>query len=408
MKNGVKVSVSMPSLEVAPYMRECLDSVCAQTLKEIEILCVDAGSTDGTWEILCQKAAEDSRVTVLRSEKKSYGYQVNLGFRQASGAYVAIVETDDYIAPEMFEKLYEQAERDRLDVIKGCFYRFSGEGAERSFSFADIAEPRLYGKILDPSEDPSLLDRRSLYSWAGIYRRKFLEEKQILHNETPGASYQDNGFFFQVFTQAKRLAFTSKPYYYLRRDNPNSSINSAGKVYCMCEEYDFIRAFLQKDPAREKRFAPMCARMRMFNYDFTFQRVAPVFKREFLHRYAADFQKLREAGELERGLYKDAEWEKLEAIMADPDLYYYRSLPRSELFTAGDGDGPEETALRLKAAEALLTEAEKKNEALRRSAAWLLGSGLLWLPRKVRGAAQCVREHGLRYTLRLAVKKWRA
>ena len=74
-----KVSVIMPSLNVAAYIRECLDSVISQSLQELEIICIDAGSTDGTKEILTDYAKRDSRIVLLHSERKSYGRQVNMG-----------------------------------------------------------------------------------------------------------------------------------------------------------------------------------------------------------------------------------------------------------------------------------------------------------------------------------------
>ncbi|WP_039790664.1 glycosyltransferase family 2 protein, partial [Paenibacillus riograndensis] len=104
-----KVSIIMPSLNIATYIKECMDSVVAQTLQDIEIICVDAGSTDGTREILQEYATRDSRIRILDSDRKSYGYQVNWGFDVAKGKYLGIVETDDYIEPEMFQTLYDVA-----------------------------------------------------------------------------------------------------------------------------------------------------------------------------------------------------------------------------------------------------------------------------------------------------------
>ena len=92
-----KVSIIMPSLNVAGYICECMESVIHQTLKDIEIFCIDAGSTDGTLEILERYAGEDERIRVVHSDKKSYGYQINLGIDMALGEYLGIVETDDYI-----------------------------------------------------------------------------------------------------------------------------------------------------------------------------------------------------------------------------------------------------------------------------------------------------------------------
>ena len=108
-----KVSIIMPSLNVAPYIEECIQSACRQTLTDIEILCIDAGSTDGTLEILQEFAKKDTRIRVLHSDVKSYGYQVNLGIKEATGEYVAILETDDYVDASMYETLYDAA-------VKNC------------------------------------------------------------------------------------------------------------------------------------------------------------------------------------------------------------------------------------------------------------------------------------------------
>lgn len=98
-----KVTVLLPSLNVAGFIEECLISVTGQTLKELEILCIDAGSTDGTLEILESYAKKDKRIRVLHSDRKSYGYQINKGMDMALGEYLGIVETDDYIAENMYE-----------------------------------------------------------------------------------------------------------------------------------------------------------------------------------------------------------------------------------------------------------------------------------------------------------------
>ena len=100
-----KVSVIMPSLNVVQYIQECMESVVRQTLSDIEIICVDAGSTDGTLEILQEFAKKDQRMSIIVSDKKSYGYQMNLGLKAAKGEYIGIVETDDFIEPNMYEDL---------------------------------------------------------------------------------------------------------------------------------------------------------------------------------------------------------------------------------------------------------------------------------------------------------------
>lgn len=116
-----KVSIIMPSLNVVPYIEKCMDSVLGQTLQDIEILCVDADSTDGTHEILERYAKQDLRVRLFRDDQHSTGYAKNLGIDIAKGEYIGIVEPDDYIELDMFERLYEAAVADCLDVVK-CDY----------------------------------------------------------------------------------------------------------------------------------------------------------------------------------------------------------------------------------------------------------------------------------------------
>ena len=135
MTDNPKVSVLMPSLNVARYIRQCLDSVIAQTLRNIEIICIDAGSTDGTLEILQEYEAKDARVKIIRSEKKSYGYQMNLGLDAARGDYVGIVETDDWADPEMFEQLCQAADGNKAEVVFSNYYNYYSSPNERSEFF---------------------------------------------------------------------------------------------------------------------------------------------------------------------------------------------------------------------------------------------------------------------------------
>ena len=126
MNEDIEISIIMPSYNVANYIEECIESVINQTLKEIEIICVDAGSEDGTLEILQRYAEKDNRIILLNSDKKSYGYQMNLGLSVAKGDYIGIVETDDYIDSNMFSDLYNLSEEGSIDIVKSNFYHLIG------------------------------------------------------------------------------------------------------------------------------------------------------------------------------------------------------------------------------------------------------------------------------------------
>jgi glycosyltransferase involved in cell wall biosynthesis len=225
MRN-VKVSVILPSLNVADYIRECLDSAVNQSLEELEIICVDAGSLDGTKEILEDYADRDPRITVLHSDTKSYGKQVNMGLEYASGEYVAILETDDWIMQDMYRYLYEQGKENNPDYIAADFDAFyklqNGAYYFIRHRLFGTEKQDWYGKLLNSDQIAEL--RMSDYVlWKGIYNRKFLNDNHIRLHESPGAAFQDMGFLQQVKTYARKAKYLDQSFYRYRQERENAS-----------------------------------------------------------------------------------------------------------------------------------------------------------------------------------------
>lgn len=304
-----KVSVIIPIYNVSAYLRECLDSVIGQSLQELEIICVNDGSTDNSLEIIREYAAKDPRIVVITGPNGGYGKAMNKGLDRATGRYIGIVEPDDYIVPEMFEQLYRTAAEQDLDLVKADFHRFTRDpdGTEhRQYILLDETGQR-YGELLCPAEDPSCI-RFTMNTWAGIYRRSFLEEFHIRHNETPGASFQDNGFFFQTFVHARRAMILNTPYYRNRRDNPNSSVKSKEKVYCMNVEYDHIRDLLMQDRALWEKFQYMYWWIKYRNYWFTYHRIDDSYKEEYMGRMRQEFKRAMQLGQLRKEEFTSEEW----------------------------------------------------------------------------------------------------
>ena len=151
-QSEVKISVVMPVLNTAAYIRECMESLVNQTLREIEILCVDGGSTDGTREILEEYAKRDHRVRILEDTKGSTGYANNLGMEKAVGEYVAIVEPDDFVSLDMYERLYSVAKENYADVVRADYQVFFGQGESREYINKAIAAKGDYDKVLNPQK----------------------------------------------------------------------------------------------------------------------------------------------------------------------------------------------------------------------------------------------------------------
>ena len=118
-----RVSVLVPVYNVKKYLRQCLDSLAAQTLDGIEFICIDDGSTDGCSEILDAYAEKDERFRVIHKENSGYGASMNVGLRAARGEYIGIVESDDFADAEMFAALYDVAILQRQDPHSMRHYR---------------------------------------------------------------------------------------------------------------------------------------------------------------------------------------------------------------------------------------------------------------------------------------------
>ncbi|WP_337209184.1 ATP-grasp fold amidoligase family protein, partial [Campylobacter molothri] len=177
----------------------------------------------------------------------------------------------------------------------------------------------LYNILL--SNDNQLVFDSKIVNQIGIYQLDFLRINQIKLNESLGASYQDNGLWFQIFSFAKRIYFINEAFYILRRDNPNSSVYSKDKVYAICEEYDFIRDMF-KNKRIPSRFLPLVAFFRYRNYLFTLERISKKHKLNFLYRFAQDFDKIIKNGELTSFFFNKSDFQKINLIIKNPEQYY--------------------------------------------------------------------------------------
>lgn len=284
-----KISVIVPVYNVDRYLKNCMDSILLQTLKDIEIICVDDGSTDDSGAILDDFAGKDKRVRVLHRQNAGYGVAMNAGLSVAAGEYVGIVESDDYILPDMFEKLYEAAEQNHLDMVKAdAFYWLESE--EHISRIHIRAMEAWYDRVLDD------LDRNLFFDfymniWTGIYKRNFLEKYQIRFHETPGASYQDNGFWFQTCIYARRAMWLNQAFYYYRQDNPTASVKSEGKIMAMTKEYEYIENLLLQ--RKETEYLPYCYAIRLLRTGGNYKRIADDKKLEFCDRIAQDYQRYK-------------------------------------------------------------------------------------------------------------------
>lgn len=326
-----KVSVIVPVYNNAQYLHECIDSIINQTLKEIEIIIVNDGSTDTTAvEILNEYAAKDARINLIHKKNTGYGHSMNVGMDAASGEYIGIVESDDYILPEMYLELYTITCKNKYDITKCNFTRFYGELCHREYNNAHIfKDKKFYNTKINPQNE---LDVFYMYNtnWNGIFNREFIAKAALKFNETPGASFQDNGFWFLTLSNATSVFCVSNHFYCLRRDNPGSSINSKEKVFCMCDEYKYIENYIKNNSHRMNKFRKMFYLKKFYNYNFTLKRIHEKYKNIFLERFSREMTIANQLGLLDKTLFSEKDWIMLQDIINNPTMFLCNSTQKHD------------------------------------------------------------------------------
>ncbi len=319
------VSILIPVYNVSAYLRQCLESVCADPLKSLEIICINDGSTDDSLQILDAFADKDPRITVIDKTNTGYGDSMNLGLHRAKGKYIGIVEPDDYVEPGTFSKLYEVAEEFSADLVKANYYKFSSQKAYKTTE--NTAEN---SNIVTNSEAHPEFFQFAPAIWSALYRRQFLLDHEIEFLPTPGAAYQDLSFSFKVWATAERVVLLEDCFYHYRLDNANSSVNQTGKVNCVVDEYAEIETYLC-----ERGLFPALGHLmeaaKFRNYHWNFQRLSPALAKKFYQTWRSEFIAAREDGLLERPDFTSKDWLALRAMLKYPQLTYHLLRLRSRL-----------------------------------------------------------------------------
>jgi glycosyltransferase involved in cell wall biosynthesis len=311
------VTLVVPVYNAQDYLESCLRSIVRQSLRDIEIICINDGSTDRSLDILKKHAASDTRIKILDRDNSGYGASLNAGIAVAQGRYIGIVESDDFVDADMFQVLFDTAIQHDLEIVKSDYYEFDSQGTNKYCQVCRDSDH--YNKAISAETVPQMFTFR-MNIWTGLYHKGFLQKHNIRFNESPGASFQDNGFWFQTLALAQRVMFINQAFYHYRQDNPNSSINDMNKVFCMCDEYDYIEDFLERNPSIKARHIDTFIHKRYWNYMFSYERIAKEHKQLFLKRMSMDFSKHQKQVVLMDDKHvKDM----VLRIIDDSDLFYY-------------------------------------------------------------------------------------
>ena len=226
-KKMPKVSIVIPVYNVEEYLRRCLDSVVNQTLRDIEIICINDGSTDNSSHILAEYQSKENRLRVISQKNGGQSKARNAGLEVATGEYIYFLDSDDYIKTYALEKLYTIAKTNNLEIL---FFDsevfFENDILKNQFSEYLTAYDRKneYTDVISGIDLFSKLVKNNAYVVSPCLqftKREYLEEKHIRFFE--GIIYEDNLYTFKSILQADRVAHIIDKLY-MRRIRENSTM----------------------------------------------------------------------------------------------------------------------------------------------------------------------------------------
>ena len=211
-----KVSVIIPVYNAEERLSACLERVVHQTLRDIEIICVNDGSEDNSIDIIKRFASSDDRFIILENRKKlGHGSALNKGLEVATGDYVCFVEPFDLLSVSMTKKLFEAAERKKLDIARGDVCRLKHDQyGDIIIEYNNVAlSGGNYNRVIDTSYDRVWRDFYNVI-WGAIYNKDFLTSNSITFSEEEDSPLNDEDFVFKGNITSRRTMYIPEPFYY--------------------------------------------------------------------------------------------------------------------------------------------------------------------------------------------------
>lgn len=251
MMSNIKVSVIVPVYNTAPYLREAVGSVMRQTLSEIEIICVDDGSTDNSLEILKELAEQDSRIFVTHQENQGLSMTRNNAMKYVHGKYVYFFDSDDVLVDDALLQCYEACERNNFDF---CFFdaeilleenaRPLSWNYHRTYNFAENTIYKgkdLLNKMLDTYTHRSV-------AWLWLLRKDYIDSINI--SFYPGILHEDELYSVLLFLQSNRVGCVRQSFVHhrVRATSIMGKKYSLRNVNCYLTVIDELHRFAKDNP----------------------------------------------------------------------------------------------------------------------------------------------------------------
>ena len=323
------ISVLIPIYNVVAYLDECLGSVAAQTFTDFEAICINDGSTDGSLDIILSYVDKDSRFQLIDKANSGYGASMNRGLDAARGQYIAILESDDFMAPGALAELYQAVTDFDAEVAKAnCYYYWPGRLVTNRHR--DLVPRQQCGRLINPQEEHDIFFYQPSV-WSALYRREFLLANDIRFTETPGASYQDTSFNLKLWISATRAVFLPQALVHYRQDNQASSVKAKDKAFAVVDEFHEVERFAgqhgdgQREAAHRENagwLPAVIAALKFQAYLWNYERLAEELQLDFLMQVSTELAADDAAGRLDRQLLEPRYALDLESILRSPTEYH--------------------------------------------------------------------------------------
>lgn len=282
-----KVSVIIPVYNVEEYLEECLDSIVNQTLNNIEIICINDGSTDNSLKILEKYESTDDRIKVYNQENRGQGATRNNGLKYSSGEYIYFMDSDDILEPTALEELFTISNEKDLDLVIFKLINFD-DGTNNKYTSKYYEMEHIEKIVGDDVFNYEVLGDEvftvAVSSPGKLFKKSLIQDLRF----PEGYIFEDNVFFTEAIFKAKRVYFYKKHLYY-RRIRENSTTTSHNESFMDCiPMFNMINDFMRDNGIFDDFKTPLYNR-KINNTYHRFTLVDDKFKEEFFKRIKDDF-----------------------------------------------------------------------------------------------------------------------
>lgn len=233
----MKISVIIPVYNSSTYLRKCLDSVVNQTLKDIEIIVINDGSTDDSKNIIEEYTVKYKNIIFIDQENKGIGKTRNIGIKKATGEYITFVDSDDYIKENMLEEYYKYARKHNFDLVIGSYIK--------KINNKEIIFENNKFKTGNVKTTPQILYLIEYGPWAKLYKREMLINNNIYFDEK--RKYEDMPFVSKALLKSKLIGQITEPYYYYIIHNNSETTTMDKRVFDILDILKEIKDYYKRE-----------------------------------------------------------------------------------------------------------------------------------------------------------------